>query len=71
MLEFKEVTYLTTTRVGYTEEIRTPRGHALIDYDKGYCWYPLMTLPGVPVHWHFLKEDSTLYIMREEPCYYA
>ena len=75
MLELKEVTYLyrlTTTYVGCTEEINTTGGYARIDYVRGYYWHPLTALPGVPnIPWHFLKEDSTLYIMKEEPNFYA
>ena len=74
MLEFKEVTYLyrLTTFARGTEEINTNEGYARIDYDRGYYWHPLMALVGVPaIPWYFLKEDSTLYIMREEPNYYA
>ena len=75
MFEFKEVTYLyklTTTLVRDIEEINTTEGYALVDYDRGYYWHPLTALPGVPnIPWHFLKEDSTLYIMREEPNFYA
>ena len=74
MLEFKEVTYLyrLTTFARGTEEINTNEGYARIDYDRGYYWHPFTALSGVPtVFWHFLKEDSTLYLMREEPNYYA
>lgn len=74
MLEFKEVTYLyrLMTYAGSTEEINTNEGYACIDYDRGYYWNLLMALPEVPATpWHFLKEDSTLYIMREEPNFYA
>ena len=74
MLEFKEVIYLyrLAMHAGGTEEIRTNEGYACIDYGWGYYWHPLMALVGVPaVPWNFLKEGSTLYIMREEPNFYA
>lgn len=75
MLEFKEVTYLyrLDNFPGRVEEIYTPEGYAHLDYVRGYYWHPLMALPGVPniIPWHFLKEDSTLYLMREEPVFYA
>ena len=73
MLEFKEVTYLyrLNTCSGCTEAINTTEGYVHVDYDKGYC-HPLVALPGIPIiPWHFLKEKSTLYIMREEPNFYA
>lgn len=75
MLELKEVTYLykVGTFPGGIEEIRTTGGYAHVSYDRGYYWYPLMALPSVPniIPWYFLKEDSTLYLMREEPAFYA
>jgi hypothetical protein len=74
MLEFKEVIYLYRlyTYSGKVEEINTTEGYARIDYNRGYYWHPLTALPGVPnIPWHFLKEDSTLYVMREEPVFYA
>lgn len=75
MLEFKEVTYLyklTTTLWEGIEEINTTEGYALIDYDRGYYWHPLTAPSGViTIPGHFLKEGSTLYIMRKEPVFYA
>ena len=74
MLEFKEVTYLyrLTTFTRGTEDINTTGGYAHIDYARGYYWHPLTALPGVPaIPWNFLKEGSTLYIMKNEPNYYA
>lgn len=73
MLEFKEATYLY--RLGVcserVEEINTTGGYAHVDYGKGLCW-PLITVPGVPTTpWNFLKEGSTLYLMRKEPLFYA
>ena len=73
MLEFKEVTYLY--RLGALseriEDIYTNEGYVRIDYAKGLCW-PLLSAPGVPTTpWNFLKEGFTLYIMREEPNFYA
>ena len=73
MLEFKEVTYLYRLYEysGKVEGIKVTGGYARLDYVRGYYWHPL-ALPGVPnIPWHFLKEDSTLYIMREEPNFYA
>jgi hypothetical protein len=74
MLEFKEVTYLyklTIALVRANEEIYTSEGYVHLDYDRGYYWNLLIAPSGVPIPWHFLKEDSTLYIMREEPNFYA
>lgn len=74
MLEFKEVTYLyrLMTFAGGTEDINTTGGYIRINYDRGYCWPPFTLLSEIPsIPWHFLKEDSTLYIMREEPIFYA
>ena len=74
MLKFKEVTYLYTLAMytGGTEEINTTGGYARIDYNRSYYWRLLTAFPVVPnIPWHFLKEDSTLYLMREEPVFYA
>lgn len=73
MLEFKEATYLY--RLGVcserVEEINTTGGYAHVDYGKG-LWWPLTAIPGVPTTpWNFLKEGSTLYLMRKEPVFYA
>ena len=73
MLEFKEVTYLCRLKnfPGRVEEIYTTEGSIYLDYDKCLCW-PLITALGVSTTlWHFLKGGSTLYLMREEPIYYA
>ena len=73
MLEFKEVTYLYRlgAPLGRVEDINTTGGYIHIDYNKGLCW-PLIAVPGVPTPpWDFLKEGSTLYIMRKEPLFYA
>ena len=74
MLEFKEVTYLyrLAMHAGGTEEIRTTEGYVCINYDWGYYWRSLMAFVGTSaIPWYFLKEDSTLYLMREEPNFYA
>lgn len=74
MLEFKEVAYLYRLEAfpGRVEEINTTEGYARIDYDKGFYWHPLRAVPAFPTTpWNFLKEGSTLYIMRKEPTYYA
>jgi hypothetical protein len=71
MLEFKEVMYLYTLTVD-EGDINTNEGYARIDYKRCLYWHPLTALPGVPaIPWNFLKEGSTLYIMREEPNFYA
>ena len=73
MLEFKEVTYLyrLAMHAGGTEEIRTNEGYVYIDY-RGYYRHTLIALDGVSViPWYFLKEDSILYIMKEEPVFYV
>ena len=75
MLEFKEVQYLsklTTTLVRGSEVINTAGCSSLIDYDRGYYWSSLTALPGVPnIPWHCVQEGTTLYIMKEEPNFYA
>lgn len=74
MLEFKEVTclYRLGASPGGVEEINTTEGYAHIDHDRGFYWYPLTAVPGVPTTpWNFLKEGSTLYIMKKEPTFYA
>ena len=74
MLEFKEVTYLYRLEAlpGRVEEINTTEGYARIDYDKGFYWHLRITVPAVPtIPWNFLKEGSTLYIMRKEPLFYV
>ena len=73
MLELKEVTYLyrLCTYSGKVEEIRATGGYARLDYVRGYYWHPFMAPSVIPTPWHFLKEDSTLYLMREEPNFYA
>ena len=73
MLEFKEVIYLYRLEAfpRGLEEINTSEGYVYVDYNRGYYW-SFIAFPGVlNVPWYFLKEDSTLYLMREEPNFYA
>ena len=72
MFRFGEVAHLYNV-VPYSDgrilEIRTDKGYATLDCKKMHV-YPSTTKVGIPAY-YFVEKERTLYLMKEEPQYYA
>ena len=71
MLRFDEATYLYNV-VPYSDgrilEINTDKGYATVDTKKMY-FYPYIRKTVIPAY--YVEKEKILYLMEEEPVYYA
>ena len=71
MLKFDEVTYLYNVdsyNDGRILEINTDKGYATVDSKKMH-FYPYIMKKVIPAY--YVRGKSTLYLMKEEPQFYA
>ena len=76
MLRFGEVTYLynlDSYNDGRILEINTNIGYADIDTKRGFFWTHDYTwvrgIPQIPAY--YVRKEDVLYLMKEEPQFYA